>query len=91
MSGGFPRYDESAPRPRQSRAGSDEEIKGWMDSLHDIQKLVRKEDYEAVRAIAMGLHPALGETFGRPSSTAVQDEDDNDDSDNTDYRSKIRV
>ena len=51
--GAFPNYDKSAPKPRPSEAGSGSEIATWMDSLHDIQNLVKVANYDELKQMAM--------------------------------------
>ena len=52
-SGEWPNYDKSSPKPAKSEAGSDMEIATWMDSLHDIQGLVKVASYEDLKKMAM--------------------------------------
>jgi len=49
MDGQWPKYDQSAPRPKSSELGSKGEIAAAMDSLHEIHGLVRLEEYEDVK------------------------------------------
>ena len=49
MDGQWPKYDQSAPRPKSSPLGSKAEVSAAMDSLHDIHALVKLEDYEDVK------------------------------------------
>tara|TARA_Y100000034_G_C6827447_1_gene373196 strand:+ start:170 stop:922 length:753 start_codon:yes stop_codon:yes gene_type:complete len=73
--GQWPNYDNSVPRPRPEPAGSDVEVATWMDSLHDIQALVRFEDYEEVKEVAQSIMPNL--SFGTPTErTATPSETD---------------
>ena len=39
MEGQWPKYDQSAPRPKSSELGSKSEIAAAMDSLHEIHDL----------------------------------------------------
>jgi hypothetical protein len=57
MDGQFPKYDQSQARPKPTEAGSKAEIAEWMDSLHDVQALVKKEDYEDVLKVAEEISP----------------------------------
>ena len=57
MEGQWPKYDQSAPRPKSTPAGSGKEVAEWMDSLHDIQSLVKLEDYEELKQIAESINP----------------------------------
>jgi len=67
MEGQWPKYDQSAPRPKSSPAGSDAETAAWMDSLHDIHGLVKLEDYEEVKQIADSILPELSVERAIPS------------------------
>jgi|TARA_R110002020_G_scaffold333507_2_gene548906 hypothetical protein len=49
MDGQWPKYDQSAPRPKSSELGSKAETAATMDSLHEIHDLVKLEDYEEVK------------------------------------------
>jgi len=49
MDGQWPKYDQSAPRPKSSELGSKQGIEAAMDSLHEIHDLVKLEDYEEVK------------------------------------------
>jgi hypothetical protein len=60
MDGGFPKYDQSAPRPKSSPAGTGQEIAGFMESLHDIHSLVKLEDFEEMRKSAEILLSEIG-------------------------------
>jgi hypothetical protein len=51
----WPKYDQSAPRPKSSPLGSKAEIASYMDSLHDVHELVKLEDYEEVKMAAQTL------------------------------------
>lgn len=55
MDGQWPKYDQSAPRPKSSPLGSKQEIASAMDQLHEIHDLVKLEDYEEVKNMANGL------------------------------------
>jgi len=57
MEGQWPKYDQSAPRPKSTPAGSGKEVAEWMESLHDIQSLVKLEDYEELKQIAESINP----------------------------------
>lgn len=53
---GYPNYDQSRPRPGKTAAlGSKKEISAAMDTLHDIQDLVKLEDYDDLRVMAESL------------------------------------
>ena len=66
--GRWPKYDQSAPRPKPSTAGSEAEVATWMDSLHDIADLVKLEEYEEVKTYAQNILPTLTyeQTVERP-------------------------
>ena len=49
MDGQWPKYDQSAPRPKSSELCSKAETAAMMDSLHEIHELVKLEDYEEVK------------------------------------------
>ena len=74
MEGTFPKYDQSQARPKPSEAGSKADMAEWMDSLHDVFGLVKKEEYEDVLGVAEELTPpslksrALNETPGKEGS-----------------------
>ena len=55
MEGQWPKYDQSAPRPKSSPAGSKAEVASAMDSLHDIHSLVKLEDYEEYKKVVAAL------------------------------------
>ena len=81
MEGQWPKYDQSAPRPKSSPLGSKQETAAAMDSLHDIHSLVKLEDYEEYKKVAAALAgvPDLG-------ISANQDEEVSD----GDYLSKLQ-
>ena len=68
--------------PKSSEAGSKAEIATWMDSLHDIHALVKKEEYEDVKNAAMALLPSHEGSSLNP--TPVEDVPDDD------YLSKMK-
>jgi len=76
MEGQWPKYDQSSPRPKSSEAGSKAEIATWMDSLHDIHALVKKEEYEDVKTAAIGLLPSHEGSSQNP--TMAEDVPDDD-------------
>lgn len=66
MEGPWPKYDQSSARPRITPlSDKKKQIAEIMDNLHDIQKLVRLEDYDEVRNMAEGILP--GSTYGEES------------------------
>jgi len=73
MEGQWPKYDQSAPRPKSSPAGSDAETAAWMDSLHAIHDLVKKEDYSEVKQVAVTILPSL--SYEEPSMRSAPAEE----------------
>ena len=55
--GQWPKYDQSAPRPKPSEAGTGQESAAWMETLHDIYSLVKLEDYEELKQISENINP----------------------------------
>ena len=53
--GQWPKYDQSQPRPKSEPAGSSAEVAAWMEQLHDIQSLVKLEDYEELKNVSESL------------------------------------
>ena len=76
MEGQWPKYDQSAPRPKSSETGGKAEIAAWMDSLHDIHALVKLEDYENVKEAATALLPSHEGSMENPSSPEDVADDD---------------
>jgi len=79
MEGQWPKYDQSAPRPKSTPAGSAKEVAEWMDSLHDIQSLVKLEDYEELKQIAHSINPFAAversaDEISRPERTVGDDD-----------------
>jgi hypothetical protein len=86
MEGGFPKYDQSSPRPKPTPAGTGQEIAKFMESLHDIHSLVKLEDYEDMRKSAEILLSEIGITTHTPKvMTSPSDGDDEGD-----YLSKLK-
>ncbi len=76
--GQWPNYDKSAPKPKQTSAGSDKQIAEWMDELHDIHGLVKLPEYDELKNLAMEME---GLVTGRPTgnvSEAARQEDGGD-------------
>jgi hypothetical protein len=81
MDGQWPKYDQSAPRPKSSPLGSKSEVAATMDSLHEIHDLVKLEEYEDVKqAVSMLTGTAS------PSQSTSTHEDVSDD----DYLSRLQ-
>jgi hypothetical protein len=88
MEDGWPKYEGSMPRPAITpAAGSKKAIAEIMDSLHDIQALVRHEDYAEVKLMAesiavTGRVAAMSKsitTEGKPSEKVEEAEVSNED------------
>ena len=78
--GQWPNYDKSAPKPKQSSAGSDKQIAEWMDELHDIHGLVKLPEFDELKNLAMEME---GLVTGRPTGnvSAAESSDDGSDED----------
>lgn len=50
--GDWPKYDQSQPRPKSEKLGTPQKIAAYMEQLHDIQDLVKLEEYEDVKKFA---------------------------------------
>jgi len=75
--GAFPNYDKSAPKPRATEAGTGQEVAVWMDSLHDIQNLVKVADYDDLKQLAMNYEiAAQGMGVSKGSSEGAKQSDD---------------
>ena len=81
MDGQWPKYDQSAPRPRSSPLGSKSEVAATMDSLHEIHELVKLEEYEDVKQAVNMLTGTAS-----PSQSPTTHEDVSDD----DYLSRLQ-
>lgn len=55
MEGPWPKYDQSVFRPKETAAGTNQQIAQYMDMLHDIHALVKREDYAEVKQMAESL------------------------------------
>ena len=76
MDGQWPKYDQSAPRPKSSELGSKSEIAATMDTLHEIHELVKLEDYEDVKkATDMLVGVSVQGTSPPKPSVEVSDDD----------------
>ena len=79
MEGQWPKYDQSAPRPKSSPLGSKSEIATSMDTLHNIHELVKLEDYEDVKnAAALLTSTAVQGTVQGTSQNEAVNVPDND-------------
>ena len=78
--GQWPNYDKSAPKPKQTAAGTNKEQAEWMDELHDIHGLVKLPEYEELKTLAQEIESVI---FDRPveRSADVEDSDNGDDED----------
>tara|TARA_R110000824_G_scaffold61487_3_gene163521 strand:- start:11 stop:793 length:783 start_codon:yes stop_codon:yes gene_type:complete len=88
--GQWPNYDKSAPKPKQSPAGSDKECAVWMDELHDIHGLVKVATYDDLKALMMELEAVHTDTH--PDIIAAQEASTAGDASNTDedYMSHLK-
>ena len=76
MEGQWPKYDQSAPRPKSSELGSNAEVASIMESLHEIHGLVKLEEYEDVKnATAMLTGVSVQGTSTPAPSEEVADKD----------------
>jgi len=79
MEGQWPKYDQSAPRPKSSPLGTKSEIATSMDTLHNIHELVKLEDYEDVKnAAALLTSVAVQGTVQGTSQNEAVNVPDND-------------
>ena len=54
--GGYPRYDQSSPRPKSSPLESSQmKINEILASSHDLNSLIKEESYDELKGIAMNL------------------------------------
>jgi hypothetical protein len=82
MDGQWPKYDQSAPRPKSSPLGSKAEVAASMESLHEIHELVKLEEYEDVKQ-AVGMLTGTASPSQGPSSPQGDVSDD-------DYLSRLQ-
>tara|TARA_R110000868_G_scaffold13711_2_gene63566 strand:- start:13436 stop:14254 length:819 start_codon:yes stop_codon:yes gene_type:complete len=68
-SGEFNNYDNSVFRNKKTAAGSDREVKVWMDALHDIHSLIKISEYEEGKNVVDSLLASLN-TVGAPDRSA---------------------
>ena len=76
MEGQFPKYDQSQARPKASEAGSKGEVAEWLDSLHDVHGLVKKEEYEDVLGVAEEISPPSMRPREYKDSTGTEGSED---------------
>jgi len=88
MDGGFPKYDQSSPRPKSSPAGTGQEIAAFMESLHDIHSLVKLEDFEEMRKSAEILLTEIG--ISTTNHTPKIMSSDDEDGPETNYLNKLK-
>jgi len=79
----WPKYDKSAARPKSTPLGTDQEISSIMESLHDIHGLVKKEEYEDVKKVAM-------QVLGVPDPSEIVPTESAEVADTGDYLSKMK-
>ena len=71
---------ESAPKPKQTSAGSDKQIAEWMDELHDIHGLVKLPEYDELKNLAMEMETLVtGRPTGNVSAPSTSDEEGDED------------
>ena len=75
MDGQWPKYDQSAPRPKTSPLGTKAEIASTMDTLHNIHELVKLEEYEDVKQAAALLTGVAVQGTSPQEPTNVSDND----------------
>ena len=66
-SGEFNNYDQSTFRIKKTPAGSDREIKIWLDVLHDIHNNVQVGDYDEGKRLVEYLRVSLDTSSSSPS------------------------
>ena len=94
--GQWPNYDKSAPKPKQSSAGSDKECAVWMDELHDIHGLVKVASYDDLKALMMELEAANTDTHpdiiaAQEANTASEPQPSNTDEDYMSHLKDLKV
>ena len=72
-SGDFNNYDQSTFRIKKTPAGSDREIKIWMDVLHDIHADIKIGEYDEGKKLVEYLRVSLDTTSAAPSSPKDDD------------------
>lgn len=86
MEGPWPKYDQSVFRPKQTAAGTKKQIAEYMDTLHDIHKLVKHEDYSELKQMAESLLISGEASMGDRPSTSKEESPVGDD----DYLARLK-
>jgi hypothetical protein len=84
--GQWPSYDKSAPKPKQSAAGSGKQIAEWMDELHDIHGLVKLPEYDELKKLALEMESIV---MDRPTPQTFS-ADESSDEDGDDYIAHLK-
>ena len=84
--GQWPSYDKSAPKPKQSAAGSGKQIAEWMDELHDIHGLVKLPEYDELKKLALEMESIV---MDRPAPQTFS-ADESSDEDGDDYIAHLK-
>ena len=85
MTGPFPNYDKSLPKPQQTPAGTDAEVATWMDELHDIHNLVKIQEYNELKQVALEI-----ESISKGITMVSDDSPSNTNSTDDDYLSHLK-
>ena len=100
IEGEWPKYDQSAPRPKPSPlAKTDNAIAGIMEGLHDIYSLVKYEDNETLKAVAgnisiQGFHSSgqnLAAVVDNSGSTPEKSEPENEEVTEENFLKQLRT
>jgi hypothetical protein len=75
-SGEFNNYDQSTFRIKKTSAGTDREIRVWMDSLHDIHGIIKIGEYDEGKRIVEGLRLSIDSSSGPPKRPSNGGDDD---------------
>lgn len=73
-SGEFNNYDQSTFRIKKTPAGSDREVKIWMDSIHDIHGSIKIGEYDDGKLIVEALRLSIDATSGPPKRPTGDDD-----------------
>ncbi len=103
---GYPNYDDSRARPKQSPASEDvSEVKKWMENLHDLQALVQRKTPEELKSeldsflngntsekSAVGVNPNPPTEKAKPSPKVEEDTkaDGKTDDSSADFLAELR-